>query len=669
MKKNAKNGSNASNVKGELRYLVIIDDKLPYSITFIDTELSTFLQRSCFREQREREQREREQREKEQREKEQREKEREREERERHFAAAQMYAAEMQRNLFLSGFHSRSPLGLGLGFPPGGLPPHMAGHPFSHLSAMAGVAGIPSLSHTSPIPTSYGASSSSLNLSLSQSRNHVSSSPVGGGGVESAAPAHSSNIPALPKHYLPPHKTDSSKHKQHPAVSMPLTSIASTHDTSMYMSSERHANSLSNRNSSNHNSANSHLNAEQHQSKGLPPKSIYAMQRESHRTPTRVSAASYTGADVAAAASASASASASTTPVECKYSISLERINSNLVTNKEREQRNEPMELSVSSDAIQKLQLQLQQQQHQHQQQHQQQQQQAKFNPEQISPKKRQLIGSDTKMIHQSDELKNGCQERPNEAKDLSGRYSLYDAMSHYQPATSTSATIDLRSSSSDERSASDSMRHQMPYGSSADRQRSFVQSPETFSKEPMVSNTSLEHDSTISKDNNNKLSKTTISDVEQENANANANENAIVTDTSTVTTTAATITAVAVVTTTASIDASPTTTPAITVTASEATTQQTENETSDRTDTDAAKSTTPTESPSKNTTDEPMDSRENSPPSDPHDTPKPSDTLDATAQDAEPCGRITTDNADKDSSDGTAVAEEPVELAPQTKS
>lgn len=312
----------------------------------------------CFREQREREQREREQREKEQREKEQqqREKEREREERERHFAAAQMYAAEMQRNLFLSGFHAasqRSPLGLGLGFPPGvsGLPPHMAGHPFSHIQAMAG---IPQLSHTSPIPTSYSASSSSLNLS--QSRNHVSSSPVGGGGESAAAPAHSSNIPSLPKHYLPQHKSDSSKHK-HPPVSMPMTSIASAHDQSMYMSSERHANSLSNRNSSNHNSANSHLNAEHHQSKGLQPKSIYAMQRESHRSPreTHRSAASYTGAE--------ASASASTAPVECKYSISLERINSNLVTSKEREQRNEPMELSVSSDAIQKLQQQQQQQQ------------------------------------------------------------------------------------------------------------------------------------------------------------------------------------------------------------------------------------------------------------------------------------------------------------------
>lgn len=606
------------------------------------------------REQREREQREREQREKEQREKEQREKEREREERERHFAAAQMYAAEMQRNLFLSGFHAasqRSPLGLGLGFPPGvpSLPPHMAGHPFSHISAMAG---IPSLSHTSPIPTSYNASSSSLNLS--QSRNHVSSSPIGGG-ENAAAPAHSSNIPALPKHYFPPHKTDSSSKQKHPPVSMPLTSIASAHDTSMYVSSERrHANSSNNRNSSNHhNSTNSNLNAEQHHSKGIP-KSMYEMQRD-HRIPPRMSAASYTGAD--------ASVSVSSTPVECKYSISLERINSNLVTNND--SRNEPMELSASSDAIQKQQqLQQQLQQHQHQQQ---QQQQAKFNPEQISPKKRQLIGSDSniKMIHQNDELKNGCQERSNEAKDLSGRYSLYDAVSHYQPATSTSATIDLRSSSSDERSASDSIRHQMPYGNSADRQRSIVHSPEIFSKEPIVS--SVEHDSTISKDNTNILSKNiVIGDVEQENA--------------IVTTASIVVAAAAAATTTASIEVSSpitavvattttTTTAAATDAISETNKQRTANESNNWMDTDAAKSTTPTKSPSKNNTDETTDSREKSPPNNPTDTPKSSDTLDASARDSDPCRKISTDNADKDNSDGTAVSVEAVEMVKQTKS
>lgn len=624
-------------------------------------DFTTVFPFTCLREQREREQREREQREKEQREKEQREKEREREERERHFAAAQMYAAEMQRNLFLSGFHAasqRSTLGLGLGFPPG-VPslPHMAGHPFSHMSAMAGVTGIPSLSHTSPIPSSYNASSAS-SLNLSQSRNHVSSSPVGGG-ESVAAPAHSSNIP---KHYLPPHKTDSSKQKQkqHPAnVSMPLTA---THDTPMYMGSDqRHANSSGNRNSSNHNSANSHLNAEQHhQSKGIPKSmsSMYAMQRE-HRIPPRVSSASYTGADV------SASASASSTPVECKYSISLERINSNLVTNNE--SRNEPMELSASS--IQQQQLQQLQQLQQHQQQLQLQQQQAKFNAEQISPKKRQLIGSDRdiKPHHRNDELKNGCQERSNEAKDLSGRYSLYDAaVSHYQPATSTSATIDLRSSSSDERSASDSIRHQMPYGNSTDRQRSIVQSPETFSKEPIVSNTSLEHDSTISKDNNNKLSKNIrVGDEDEGNANAKAIETAAATAAVAATTTTTTTTA-----TIAVASPTPVAATAITPAASEDTKQRTDSESNNCMDTDAAKSTTPpTESPSKNSADEPMDIREKSPPNHPTDTPKSTDTLDASARDSVPCRTVSTDNADKDSNDGTAVSVELVELAKQAKS
>lgn len=613
-------------------------------------------------------------REKEQREKEQREKEREREERERHFAAAQMYAAEMQRNLFLSGFHAasqRSPLGLGLGFPPGvpGLPPHMAGHPFSHISAMAGVAGIPGLSHTSSIPTSYNASSSSLNLS--QSRNHVSPVGGGGGGENAAAPAHSSNIPTLPKHYLPSHKTDLSKQK-HPVVSMPLTSIASAHDASMYMSSERHANSSSNRNSSNHNSANSHLNVDQHHSKSIP-KSMYAMQRDHRTTPRVSSAASYTGTDVSAAVSAASV----TTPVECKYSISLERINSNLVTNNE--SRNEPMELSTSSDAIQKqlqLQMQLQQQHHHHHQHlHQHQQHQAKFNPEQISPKKRQSIGGsdNTKMIHPNDELKNGCQERSNEAKDLTGRYSMYDTVGHYQPATSTpTATIDLRSSSSDERSASDSMRHH-----NTDHQRSIVHSPETFSsKEPIVSNTNLEHDSTISKDNNNKLSKSLASDVEQDVANANAiatdaSTDITAADTAVTTTITATISIASPTLTT--VDATANTTP-VSVASEVTKPQTTENETSSNwLDTDAAKSTTPptNQSPSKTTnTDEPMvaDSREKSPPNETIPIPTSSDTLDATATNSDHCRKMSTDNVDKDSSDGTAVSViEPIELAKQT--
>lgn len=623
MKKSAKN---VNNVKGDILRLLYLNLKLDlirhiHSIIIISQKQK----KNYFREQREARERERE-KEKEQREKEQRELLEKERERERHFAA-QMYAAEMQRNLFLSGFHAtqRSPLGLGLGFPPGvpSLPPHMAGHPFSHMAAMAGVAGMPSLSHTSPIPSSYNAPSSSLNLS-SQSRNHVTSSPVGGGGTGASgdnSATHSSNIPSIQKHgnYLPPHKTDPKQ--KHPISGAPSTSA---HDASMYVSSERHANSSNNRNSSNHNSANSHLNVEQQQqqSKSVPKsmaESIYAMQRESHRTQSR---ASYAGD--------------ATAPAECKYSISLERINSNLVTSNE--SRNEPMELSVSSDATHK------------------QQQQAKFNPEQISPKKRQLIGSDSniKSIHQNDEFKNGCQERSNEAKDLSGRsYSLYDAMGHYQqPATSTAATIDLRGDRSNA-NANDSLHHhQMPYGNHADRQRSVVQSPKTISKEQILSNTNtrMEYDSTINKDN--KLSKNNISgDVEPLNAAASIMATSPTASASTENETNnwkenKSITP-------------PNTSPAVVTAATTATALTT---------TTATTMSTITKSPSKNNTNEIIDIREKSPPNS-IETSKPSDTLDATARDSEHHRESSTDKIEKDSMDGTAVSVENVELAKQPKS
>lgn len=523
-----------------------------------------FLSNEICREQREREQREREQREKEQREKEQREREREREHRERekeerHFA--QMYAVEMQRSLFLSGFHAasqRSSLGLGLGFPPGvpSLPPHMAGHPFSHMAAMAG---IPSIGHSSAIPNSYNLSShsSSTNaaapnsLNLIQNRNHSASSPLGENALKSRStvpsPAHSSsNIPsvsaALPKHYLPPHKyPDAKKHNasqqqpqsqqqqqlqqqqpkqqsQHQPASQSIATPTSAHDT--YMSSDRHIISSSNRNSSNHNSnsSNSHFNAEQLKNvpKSTADQQSYAMHERDRTIRTTSVSSPY---------------DATLTTADCKYSISLEKVKFNLVTNND--SRSEPMEQIVSSDPPP----------------------QAKFNAEHISPKKLFHLSSDNnklKPMHfANDELNNGCQERSHDVKDLSGRFSTYNAINSQtaintpMPPVSqtTSSTSSLTIQKLDDKPIDTVQMH----ANSADNQRSVGQSPDTIdlSKEPIVTNTnstSLEHDSTISNNEqqqqqiaNNKdinLSKMDTNDEERINAIAIAitNPNTIAT-------------------------------------------------------------------------------------------------------------------------------------------
>lgn len=448
---------------------------------------------------REQQQREREQREKEQREKEQREfLEKEERERERHLA--QLYAAEMQRqSLLLSGqFQAASQrpshsIGLGLAFPPNvhGIPPHMA-HPFGHIAAMTG---FPSLSHTSPIPGSYtyqhtSPSNPSSSLNLSHNRNNTAPSPVESASKSRStapSPAHSaSNIPsisaALPKHYPPPppHKYTESmkKHSPHP------TSTAPSHDP-YNISGERYANNSSNnRNSSNHSNSNSsHFNAESLN----VPKSTEQLSFNMH---DRVPKPATSPFDVA---------------TNCKYSISLEKINSKSVTSNET--RSEPMRLSVSSDAPQ-----------------------AKFNTEQISPRKLHLI-SDNKLksMHftNNDELNNGCQERSIDVKDLSGRFSSYGSRHHHHPFNDA---IVLKS---DENSANTSKTLTIRSDLHA------AQSPDnlTLSKEPIVTtnSTSLEHDSTISNSDkqqiaNNKdnmLSKLDAGDIERYHTNTMEPNNA----------------------------------------------------------------------------------------------------------------------------------------------
>ncbi|XP_055314117.1 uncharacterized protein LOC129575161 isoform X3 [Sitodiplosis mosellana] len=444
------------------------------------------------KERKEREQREREQRERELREKEQREKEKrellEKEERDRQFA--QMYAAEVQRNLFLQGMSQfpgavsqRSPhsLGLGLGFPPGAvhhsLPPHMQ-HSFGQFAAMAGFS---SLNHNSQIPSAYNlphtsspnASVTSVSsLNLSHNRNNTAPSPIAHESASKSrstapSPAHSSsNIPsvsaALPKHYVPPHKYQNAK--KHNAS----TSIAPPAHEPYNISSEKHTNSSSNRNSSNHsNSNNSHFN------ESLPTSAdqVFAMR---DRAP-KLAAASHKDA-----------------MADCTYSISIEKVKSNLVTNNET--RSEPMKLSVTSDAPQ-----------------------AKFNLEQISPRKFHS-SSDNKLksIHFiNDELNNGCQERLNEVKDLSGRYSSYES---YQPPVSDTIVMNI----DDKEANVNSIQTHSANPKS-------VESPDNviaLSKEPIVTNTnstSLEHDSTISNsdkqiianDKDSKLSKPNTSDME----------------------------------------------------------------------------------------------------------------------------------------------------------
>lgn len=378
-----------------------------------------------------------------------------------------MYAAEVQRNLFLSGMsHSQFPgaasqrsahsLGLGLGFPPGGvhsLPPHMQ-HPFGQFAAMAG---FPSLSHSSPIPSAYNLphtsspNTSVSSLNLSHNRNNTAPSPIGESISRSRStapsPAHSSsNIPsvsaALPKHYVPSHKYQATK--KHSAS----TSIAPPAHEPYNISSEKHTNSSSNRNSSNHsNSNNSHSNA------------------ESFKTvPTSVADH---GALILRDRAPKSVASHNDAMIDCTYSISLEKVKSNLVTNNET--RSEPMKLS--SDAPQ-----------------------AKFNLEQISPRKLHL-SSDNKLksIHFiNDELNNGCQERLNEVKDLSGRFSSYES---YQQVSETIAEKSDEKRANTNNTQTQSVAHPK-----------VAQSPENvvaLSKEPIVTNTNstsfLEHDSTIS--------------------------------------------------------------------------------------------------------------------------------------------------------------------------
>lgn len=428
------------------------------------------------------------------REKEQREKEKrellEKEERDRQFA--QMYAAEVQRNLFLQGMSQfpgavsqRSPhgLGLGLGFPPGvhhSLPPHMQ-HSFGQFAAMAGFA---SLNHGSQIPSSYSLPHTSSpnasvtpvsSLNLSHNRNNTASSPIGHESTSKSrstapSPAHSSsNIPsvsaALPKHYVPPHKYQNTKRHN------PSTSIAPPAHEPYNISSEKHTNSSSNRNSSNYsNSNNSHFNAESFKTVPTSADQVFAMR---DRTPKL--AASHHDA-----------------MADCTYSISIEKVKSNLVTNNET--RSEPMKLTVSSDT-----------------------QQAKFNPEQISPRKLHL-SSDNKLKSThfiNDELNNGCQERSNEVTDLSGRYSSYES---HQPVNET-----IVMNTDDKRANTNSI--QTP---SANLKT--VESPEnviTLSKKPIVTNTnstSLDHDSTIisdkqiiANDKDSKLSKPNAGEVKTE--------------------------------------------------------------------------------------------------------------------------------------------------------
>lgn len=510
-----------------------------------------------------------------------------------------MYAAEMQRSLYYhAAAQQRSPLGLGLGFQPGvpSLPPHMAGHPFGHLAAMAG---IPSLSHASSMPGSYNMSSHSSSsnapsssLNLIQNRNHSAASPIGENAMKSRStvpsPAHSSsNIPsisaALPKHYLAPHKyTD-------PKKQTPSTSIAPPAHES-YMSTERHTNSSSNRNSSNHNSksSNSHLNAEQ--LKNVPKStadSSYGMRDRVHRT----SASPY---DVSASAT------------DCEYSISLEKVKSNLVTNNE--SRSEPMELSVSSDAPQ-----------------------AKFNAEQISPRKPLHSSSNNnklKTMHfTNDELtNNGCQERLNEVKDLSGRFSSYDATTQQQQQQQRQPAINKPASDDTEADVNQIQ---------ADIQRSIGQSPEyvALSKEPIVTNTnstSLEHDSTISNseqqqianNKDSKLSKMDSGDVEPTNTNAHANQNK----------------------------------------------SCTEHETSGSIETDAAKSTAAKSpvSDMPNMQPDQLGDNRNTSPINSIATGKPSDIIESN-RDSD-IAKISSNTVDTDG-DGTAVAVENVEQAKQTKS
>lgn len=430
------------------------------------------------------------------REKEQREKEKrellEKEERDRQFA--QMYAAEVQRNLFLQGMSQfsgavsqRSPhgLGLGLGFPPGGvhhsLPPHMQ-HSFGQFAAMAGFA---SLNHGSQIPSSYNlphtsAPSASVtsvsSLNLSHNRNNTAPSPIAQESTiksrsTAPSPAHSSsNIPsvsaALPKHYVPPHKYQNTKRHN------PSTSIAPPAHEPYNISSEKHTNSSSNRNSSNHsNSNNSHFNAETFKTGSTSADQVFAMRDRASKL-----AASHHDA-----------------MADCTYSISLEKVKSNLVTNNET--RSEPMKLTVSSDT-----------------------QQAKFNLEQISPRKVLHLSSDNKLKSinfMNDELNNGCQERSNEVKDLSGRYSSYES---HQPVN------EIIVMNIDDKGANTNS-IQMP---SANPKT--VESPQnviTLSKEPIVTNTnssSLEHDSTIisdkqiiASDKDSKLSKPNAGEVKTE--------------------------------------------------------------------------------------------------------------------------------------------------------
>lgn len=529
-----------------------------------------------------------------------------------------MYAAEMQRSLYYhaAAASQRSPLGLSLGFQPGvpNLPPHMGGHPFGHLAAMAG---IPSLSHASQMPGSYNLSHSSPSnapsnsMNLIQSRNHSAASPVAENAMKSRStvpsPAHSSsNIPsvsaALPKHYLPPHKyPDPKKHS-------PSTSIAPpAHHESSYMSNERHTNSSSNRNSSNHNSnsSNSHLNAEQ--LKQHVPKSMadqaYAMRDRIHRTGAATSP--YMMGDVTAA--------------DCKYSISLEKVKSNLVTNNE--SRSEPMELSVSSDTPQ-----------------------AKFNAEQISPKKLHLSSDINKlktMMHFTNNeesttttttTNNGCQERSNEVKDLSGRFSSYDPMQQQQQPPATNQPI-MATNVDREADA-----NQQQTTNSADIQRSVGQSPDNvaLSKEPIVTNTntnstSLEHDSTISNseqqqianNKDSKLSKMDTDDVEPANLNANQNKSSI------------------------------------------------EHETCDSIENDAAKSTaaikSPRAEPPNTQPDELGDNRDNSPNNSAAIGKSAADTVESNSDFDN--AKKSPNTADTDTGDGTAVAVENVEQAKQTKS
>lgn len=437
-----------------------------------------------------REQREREQREKEQREKEQREF-LEKEERERHLA--QLYAAEMQRNFLLSGqFQAASQrpahsIGMGMPFPPNvhGLPTHMT-HPFGHIAAMTGY---PSLGHTSQMPSSINyphtsPSNPTGSLNLSHSRTSTAPSPVAEtiSKSRSAAPspAHSaSNIPSLPKqHYPPPHKyPDMKKHS-------PITSTAppppAAHEP-YNISNERHANSSSNRNSSNHNNSNSsHFNAESLNAL-KSAEQAYIM----HEKAPKLDASQYDAA------------------TNCKYSISLEKINSKSVTSNET--RSEPMELSVSTDAPQ-----------------------AKFISEQISPRKFHL-SSDNKLktMHftNNDGLNNGCQERSAEVKDLSGQYSSYESRHQYND------TRGIKSDDQKETSKALTVRSDLLAARSPDNL--------ILSKEPIVTNTnstSLEHDSTISNSDtqqikNNKdsstLSKVDASDTERYHSNVDRSNSA----------------------------------------------------------------------------------------------------------------------------------------------